>query len=274
MANIGIIGYGVVGKAMEYGFKGKENTIRAYDKFKNLSPLEVVVRNSEFVFVCLPTPYNSNGIDLSIMDENIGQIAKEADKTNKAVVIKSSVVPGTTRNYQKRYPNTRFAFNPEFLTEANYLEDFVNADRIIIGADNDHTRLMVADLYRDRFPKTPMFLTDPTTAEMVKYMANCFLATKVIFGNEMFELCQALGIHYDEVKNMVVADKRIGSSHLNVTSDRGFGGKCFPKDVAAMIGRFKELGVDASLLETVWNKNLRIRRVRDWDDIPFVKGKE
>ncbi|MBU2639360.1 MAG: hypothetical protein KKG75_01490 [Nanoarchaeota archaeon] len=272
MANIGIVGYGIVGKAVEYGFRGEGNTIRAYDKFKELSLLEEVADKSEFLFVCLPTPFNSKGIDLTIMDENMEQITQQTDGTDKVVVIKSSVVPGTTRGYQEIYPDTRFAFNPEFLTEANSLEDFVNADRIIIGADNDHTRLMVADLYRDRFPKTPMFLTDPTSAEMVKYMANCFLATKVIFGNEMYDLCQALDIHYEGVRDMVVSDERIGPTHLDVTSDRGFGGKCFPKDIAAMIGTFRKLGVDASVLEAVWNKNLRTRKVKDWEDIPFAKS--
>jgi len=272
MSNIGIIGFGIVGKAVEYGFRGGDNKIKYYDKYKESDGLKDVVDFSEFIFVCLPTPYKDNRIDLSIMDENIKEIAGFIKGTEKIVVIKSSVVPGTTRNYANLYKDCNFSFNPEFLTEANYLEDFVNSDRIVIGADNDKIRLRVTDLYRDRFPYTEIFLTDLTSAEMVKYMANCFLATKVIFANEVYDLCLKLGINYDEVKKMVAADKRVGKSHLDVTTVRGFGGKCFPKDIVALIGLFEDLGVDSSLLNAVWNKNLRIRKVRDWEDIPFVKS--
>ncbi|MDO8508707.1 MAG: hypothetical protein Q7S27_03410 [Nanoarchaeota archaeon] len=274
MSNLGIVGYGIVGKAVEYGFKGGGNIIRHYDKYKESDSLEEVVRDSEFIFVCLPTPYNSNKnrIDLGIMDENVDKIARLSEGEDKVVVMKSSVVPGTTRAYAEKYKGINFCFNPEFLTEANYLQDFVNADRIVIGADSDRTRLRVTDLYRDRFPNTPVFLTDLVSAEMVKYSANCYLATKVIFANEMFDLCSRMGVNYDEVKKMVVADKRIFDSHLDVTSVRGFGGKCFPKDIVALIGLFEDMDVDASLLKTVWEKNLRIRKLKDWEDIPFVKS--
>ena len=173
----------------------------------------------------MPTPYKNDRIDLSIMDDCMEEIASLASGTDKIIVIKSSVVPGTTRNYSKQYGDCNFCFNPEFLTEANYLQDFVNADRIVVGADGDHTSLRVTALYRERFPTTPLYQTDLTTAEMVKYMANCFLATKVLFANEMFDLCRSLGIQYDEVKKLVVADPRIGPTHLDVTSVRGFGGK-------------------------------------------------
>ena len=272
MANIGIIGYGIVGKAVEYGFKNGNNKILYYDKYKESESMKNVVENSEFIFVCLPTPYKNDRIDLTIIDENIKEITEITDNANKIIIIKSSVVPGTTRKYSKKYSNSKFCFNPEFLTESNYLEDFVNADRIVIGADDDKISLRVTDLYRNKFPRIPIFRTDLTTAEMVKYMANCLLATKVIFANEMYDLCEELGIKYEEVKNMVIADKRIGKTHLDVTSLRGFGQKCLPKDIVAMIGLYKELDIDCSLLETVWKKNLKIRKIRDWEEIPFVKS--
>ncbi len=272
MTNIGIVGYGIVGKAVEYGFRGKENDILYYDKYKKSDSLEKVIGDSEFIFVCLPTPYKEDRIDLSIMNENIGKIAGLPQSTGKVIIIKSSVIPGTTRGYAEKYRANNFCFNPEFLREETYLEDFVNADRIVIGADNDKIILRVTDLYKDRFPITPIYHTNLTTAEMVKYMANCLLATKVIFANEMYEICEKLGIKYEEVKKMVVADRRISESHLDVTSLRGFGKKCFPKDIVAMIGLFKEHGVDVSLLEAVWNKNLRIRKIKDWEGIPFVKS--
>lgn len=277
---LGIIGYGIVGQALSYGFSQPEikdqYEIRYYDKYKETESLEKVVKMSEFIFICLPTPMidDESGIDLSIIEDSIAQISKYTDGTDKIIIIKSTVAPGTTASFEKKYPKSNFAMNPEFLTEANYLEDFVNADRNIIGANNDLISRRLVALYKQRFPRTKIFQTDTTTAEMVKYMANAFLSTKVTFANEMYAICQALGIKYEEVKSMVVADHRIFDSHLDVTTARGFGGKCFPKDIVALIGRAKDLKVDPKLLETVWLINKKIRKVRDWEEIPFaVAGK-
>lgn len=275
-AKLGIIGYGIVGQALAYGFSQPDikdkYEIRYFDKFKDTESLEEVVTKSEFIFICLPTPMkeDESGIDLTIIEEMVAEIAKLTNGTDKIIVIKSTVVPGTTASLEKKHPKTNFAFNPEFLTEANYLEDFLNADRNIVGANNDLISRRVVSLYRQRFPLTKIFQTDTTTAEMVKYMANAFLATKVIFANEMFDICQSLGIKYEEVKKLVVADHRIYDSHLDVTTARGFGGKCFPKDAVALIGRAKELKVDPKLLETAWSINKKIRKVRDWEEIPFA----
>ncbi len=273
MANIGIVGYGFVGTAVEYGFKD-DNNIKIYDKYKEIGTLEDAVKSSELIFVCLPTPYKSDEmkIDLSIMDESIRGISGYANNTDKVVIIKSTVVPGTTKNYSNQYPDVNFCFNPEFLREKHHLEDFVNPDRTVIGADQEEVLARVAQLYRKKIPHVPMFMTDSTTAELVKYAANLYLATKVTFANEMFEFCEALGVDYDEVKGMVTADRRISDSHLEITEERGFGGKCFPKDLVALMGLGKELGLEPSLLEAVWEKNLKIRKVRDWDDIPFVNS--
>jgi UDPglucose 6-dehydrogenase len=101
-------------------------------------------------------------------------------------------------------------------------------------------------------------------------MANCFLATKVIFANEMFEVCEKLGIKYEEVKKMVVADKRILDGHLDITTLGGFGGKCFPKDLLALRAMAKEKGVDTKILDAVWSKNLKVRKIKDWEEIPFA----
>ena len=198
----------------------------------------------------------------------MGEIEKEVEGTDKIVVLKSTIVPGTTASFEKKYPKVNFCFNPEFLTEANFLEDFVKSDRCVVGASNDLTSRRVISLYKKHFPHMPMFQTDPTTAEMVKYMANCYLASKVIFANEMFDICEKLGIKYEEVKKLVVADHRIFDSHLDITTARGFGGKCFPKDLLALRAMAREKGVDTSFLDTVWKKNLAIRKVHDWDEIP------
>jgi nucleotide sugar dehydrogenase len=271
MANIGIIGYGFVGEAVEHGFKDTHN-IKIYDKYKQSDSFEDTVNSSEFIFICLPTPYKEDKIDLSIMNESIEQIAKFVEGTDKIIIIKSTAIPGTTKSYSKKYPNVNFCFNPEFLREAHHLEDFLNPDRTIIGSDNEKVKKRLEELYRERFPNTQIILTNSTAAEMSKYAANALLATKVIFANEIFDLCQKLDIDYGDVKKMVMADRRIGTSHLSVTEQRGFGGKCFPKDLIALLGVFKELGVDSSLLKTVNEKNLKIRSEKDWDKIPFVNS--
>ncbi len=280
ITRLGIIGYGIVGQALAYGFSQADikdkYQIKFYDKYKNTDSLDKVIKESEFIFICLPTPMKDDetGIDLLIIETVVADIAKLTNGTDKIIVIKSTIAPGTTARLEKKYPKTNFAFNPEFLTEANYLEDFLNADRTIVGANTDLTSRRVIALYRQRFPKMKIFQTDTTTAEMVKYMANAYLSTKVIFANEMYAICQALGIKYEEVKSMAVADHRIFDSHLDVTTQKGFGGKCFPKDIVALIGRAKDLGVEPKLLETVWSINKKIRKVHDWQEIPFAVGSQ
>ena len=267
---IGIIGYGFVGQAVEYGFSNHE--IHVYDKYKDFESLAEVVDKSDYIFVCLPTPIreDESGIDLSIMDENMKILAKLTKGTDKIIIIKSTVVPGTTAGYIRKYPESLFCFNPEFLREASFLQDFVNADRIVIGASNDQVSRRVSAMYQAELPLAPIYQTDPTSAEMVKYMANCFLATKVIFANEMAEICEKLGIKYEEVKKMVVADKRILDGHLDITTLKGFGGKCFPKDLLALRAMARGKGVDTKILDAVWAKNLKVRKSKDWEEIPFA----
>ena len=274
MARIGVIGYGFVGKAVVHGFGvSGRHEIRFYDKFVESEGLPAVVAQSDVLFLCLPTPFKDERIDLSIMDSVITEIsALITPERSPLLVIKSTVIPGTTKKYAERHPALRFAMNPEFLTEKNYLHDFIHADRIVIGADDATAGDELEALYHQDFPDTPLFRTSATGAEVVKYMANSFLATKVIFANEIFDLCEKLGVDYTSVKNMVAADPRIGPSHLTIGDDRGFGGKCFPKDLVSFIALFKDLDVDGTLLETVWKKNYRIRANHEWEDIPFVKG--
>lgn len=273
--NIGIIGYGFVGQAVANGFNvasGGTDIIRYYDKFKDTLTLKEVINKSEFIFICLPTPMKEDetGIDLTIIEQMAPQITKFTDNTDKIVIVKSTVTPGTSASLQKKYPKTTFAFNPEFLTEANFLEDFLHAERTIIGASNDLTSRRVAVIYRQRFPKTKIYQTDPTTAEAVKYFANAFLSMKVTFANFFYDYARKIGIKYEEVKTMAATDGRIVDSHLDVTTLRGFGGKCFPKDLVALMGEFKKAGVDAALLQTMWKYNKKIRKVHDWEEIPFA----
>ena len=157
-------------------------------------------------------------------------------------------------------------FNPEFLTEANFIEDFKNQDRIIIGDKNK--KGLVNDLYEKSFPKAKIINCSYEEAEMVKYFTNTFLATKVSFANEMFELCNKLNINYDNVYKLAILDKRLGFSHFKVPGpdgSRGFGGTCLPKDINAILNIFNTNDLKSYILESVWERNInQDRKEQDW----------
>ena len=165
--------------------------------------------------------------------------------------------------------NVTVVFNPEFLTEANFLDDFKNQDRIIIGGPRPASS-RVKNLFRKRFPSTPIIKTGSKTAEMIKYFCNCFLATKVSFANEMKQVCDVNNIDYDKVVEYSLYDTRLGKTHLSSPGPDGklgFGGSCFPKDVNAMIKYMKINNIEPTVLSAVWNKNVEVRPEKDWEDL-------
>ncbi len=263
-ATIGIIGGGVVGGAVKNFFKAA----KVYDKYKNLDPIEEVAK-SKFIFVCVPTPYNG-GFDLSILDDAVeNAVTHLSDPDNQLIVIKSTALPGTTEKYQQKYPKANLVFNPEFLRDKSANEDFLKNDRQIVG----YTRKtkgspLISELLEILPPAPYQKIVPATSAEMIKYAGNTFLALRVIFANQIYDVCQALGIDYDLVKDAVIADKRIGPSHWKIwhtesslennrsATYRGYGGKCFPKDVNSLIAEGKMLGVDMSLFEKAQEVNL------------------
>ena len=271
--NIGIVGFGVVGQALANGFKS--DNILYYDKFKDSIPLAETVEKSDYIFICLPTPMHlsEKGIDLSEFKEVIAKISPIANNTEKIIIIKSTVIPGTTKSLQEENPNSKFAFNPEFLTESNFMEDFLNSKRTIIGAFTHDVKEKVGKLYEARFPNSKIFFSDPTTVEFAKYMANAYLALKVSFANQIYDLAEKLGVDYHEAKRLAISDKRIEDTHLDVTRERGFGGKCFPKDTVALLGLANDLGVDLTVVKSSWEYNKKVRKIHDWEDIPFATSK-
>ena len=163
--------------------------------------------------------------------------------------------------------NVKVVFNPEFLTEANYVEDFKNQSRIIIGGPRPAST-KVKNLYRRVFPETVLVKTGSNSAEMVKYFTNCFLATKVSFSNEIREICEKINVDYDKIVEYGLYDKRIGKSHFSSPGPDGkcgFGGSCFPKDLNAMIKFAESLDIDPIVLKSVWSKNLKVRPEKDWE---------
>tara|TARA_B100001250_G_scaffold413058_1_gene445967 strand:- start:1451 stop:2212 length:762 start_codon:yes stop_codon:yes gene_type:complete len=243
--------------------------------------MEQVCLQSDIIFICLPTPMRKDGsCDTRILDGAIDKaynILKEenripkhsdflnAQKQKKTFVIKSTVPPGTTERIANKHKGVDICFSPEFLTEANSFGDFKNQKRIIIGGDGAKT---VKRMFRKPFPNASIIVTRSKTAEMVKYFTNCFLATKVTFANQMFEICSEADIDYDKVCEYALYDERIGKSHLAVPGpdgDRGFGGHCFPKDLAAMITFAESNKVNPYFLIGVERSNLIYRENKDWE---------
>lgn len=268
---IGIIGQGFVGTAIREGLQNFYN-IQTYDKFKTelstCQNLKELCSNTNMIFTCLPTPMNEDGsCDLSIIEDTIRQLNELGN--GHIIVIKSTVPPGTTQRLNDQCENIDIVFSPEFLTEANFIEDFRNQNRILIGGPRPAST-HVKNMFGKVFQGIPIIKTGSNTAEMVKYFTNCFLATKVGFANEMRQICDQCGIDYDKVVEYSLYDKRIGSTHLSTPGPdgkRGFGGSCFPKDINALIDIALGCDVSPVILKAVWNKNLEVRPERDWENL-------
>lgn len=273
--NIGIIGKGFVGSAVQFGFSpntGCDANVKVYDKDPNKSQntLEEVMSESDFIFLSVPTPSNADGsINLDIVDKALEEINNFNDRGN-IILLRSTMIPGSTRNFQKKYPRLNLVFNPEFLTERSANFDFINQSRFIIGGESKNTT-KVAEMYRWRFGKSISVIeTNYETAELIKYMNNCFFATKVSFMNEMKLVADKCGVDWNVAVDGFIRDGRIGHSHLNVPGHDGkfgFGGSCFPKDIQAMIDFGKILGLEMHTLDGAWKTNLKVRPEKDWEKL-------
>ena len=264
--NIGIIGQGFVGYAVYQKFKSFFN-VYTFDILEDKcnSTFDNLILNCSVIFICVPTPMNKDG---SCDVEIVRNVLSKINKVKKAIIVnKSTVIPGTTEKFNKEFENLEIIFNPEFLTERNSIEDFNNQDRIIIGGDNSVVKKL-EKIYSSVFPNTKIVLTGSKNAEMIKYFTNCFLANKVSFSNEMYELCSKLNLDYKEVVKYSSMDRRLGKSHWAVPGpdgDFGFGGHCFPKDLSAIIKLTNDLGTTNYLLKSIQNTNDKFRKNRDWE---------
>jgi nucleotide sugar dehydrogenase len=277
--NIGIIGNGFVGSAITHGLILHADDIMIYDKDPKRAThsMKDLIYSSSVIFICVPTPmFESGECDLSIVESVAEELSQYDCINKKVVVIKSTIVPGTIERLAEKYPQMNFVFNPEFLTERKARLDFINTSRIVLGGNSEKALQKVEDLYRLRFPYTKIIKTDFGTAQLIKYMANCFFATKVSFMNEMHQVCEAINGDWDAALEGFISDGRIGNSHIDVPGhdgDFGFGGKCFPKDINAMIKRAEELGVSPDVMKAAWEKNKQVRKDLDWYDIPGAVSK-
>jgi len=278
MYKIGIIGNGFVGSSVAFGFSPQTgcdlDDIKIYDKRddKATHTLSEVVNDSDYIFISVPTPSNQDGsINLDIVYNVFENIEECCEKNSKPVLLlRSTVLPGTTKKIQLKHPKLRIVFNPEFLTERSAKLDFINQSRFVLGGNwGDCTS--VEHLYQWRFGNyIPVIKTNFETAEMIKYMCNCFFATKVSYMNEMKKLSDKIGANWKDAVDGFSLDGRIGHSHLNVPGPDGkfgFGGSCFPKDVQAMVHFMQELNIPLNTLKGSWETNLEVRPEEDWKEL-------
>jgi len=257
---VGVIGNGFVGNAIYQNFKDKE-ICKVYDVRvqRSYNTLEDTI-DSDIVFVCLPTPMMENGeCDLSFITDFFTTV--KITNENTLFVIKSTVPIGTTDNLCEKRKDLRIVHNPEFLTAVNAVEDFKNTDRHIIGGKQEWC-IQLRNLFVKYFPNTPVQIVKSKESETIKYFCNSFLAAKVTFFNNLYEICEKLDMNFDSVKDGVTSDKRIGISHTKVPGpdgQMGFGGYCFPKDINALINTLKENNIDDVLFSTIWEYNKSIR---------------
>ena len=273
--SIGVIGNGFVGSAVRFGFSpgtGCDATVRIYDKdpSKSVDTIEDTVNKSEFIFLSVPTPSNKDGsMNLDIVKQALQDISDVNERDDNVILLRSTVTPGTTFMLQEQFDNLRIVFNPEFLTERSAKYDFINQSRVILGGiEGVHE---TAELFRWRFGESiPIIETTWETAELIKYMCNCFFATKVSFMNEMFKVAQSIDANWDDAIEGFIRDGRVGHSHTQVPgpdNKLGFGGSCFPKDTRAFLHFAESLNINLNVLKGAWETNLEVRPERDWEKL-------
>lgn len=301
MKSIAVIGQGFVGGSLttvfaERGFdvyvfdkagkvaQGGQNTTPGVYQGKALTSVHDLVVACEHpnikgftgvYFVCLPTPmYEDGEADLSIVEGVLRELSELPG--DRIAVVKSTVPPGSTERWNRLFEGKglHVVFNPEFLTEANALNDMRNQNRIILGGPRPWIN-SVKLIFQKAFPKVPLIKTSSTTAEMVKYFTNVQLTARVVLSCELSQVCEALdkqglNIDYDKVVEYAKFDPRLGGSHMNVPGPDGVPGArghCFPKDLNALIYVAKRLNVPPTVMSAVWQKNLEVvpAEHRDWE---------
>ena len=273
--NIGIIGYGYVGRALARFFS-KVHRVTIYDKFQeryNSSALKTSINECDFAFVAVPTPVAAGtpNCDTSAVEDVLSW-------STVALCIKSTIPPGTTDRLASLY-GSQLVFSPEYIGESigHPWKDVSDCGFLILGGSGALAEL-VTTAYRSIDETIKVVSTSSKTAELCKYMENAFLATKITFVNQFYDIATTMGVDFDELVRLWQLDRRIGESHCKVTMERGFGGRCLPKDLQALVG-FAKPFTSTEFLEAVLSYNDKIRLqlasesnlgLRHWNDSPVT----
>jgi len=262
MTKISIIGNGFVGNAIYEGLSPHYNVL-VYDvkpdKCKN-SLQEV--NETNIIFVCVPTPSMMSGkIDISYIKDAIGLL-----DNGKTIIIKSTITPEAAEELNNQFSKQSLVYNPEFLSERTAVEDFKNPSRIVLGGPIDAVN-KVERLYLRVFPATKYIKTDFKTACFIKYLCNCFYATKISVLNEFKQVADKEGINWETAVEGLLSSGWVNPMHTTIPGRHGihgFGGKCFPKDINAFTDFCLSKGVKPVILKAAWQKNLEVREEKDW----------
>lgn len=280
---IGIIGMGFVGTALSKMLE-KAHEIIGYDKYKTgYMPIENVA-SCNMIFIAVPTPMQKSGkINLCSIYNSIDLLNKYIDNPHqrRLIIIRSTAVSGTTDKLAIQYSQFDFAFVPEFLREKTANEDAINTNRIIIGAESHKVHNIIKQVFIEaghNEEKCKYVFVNRKTAEAIKYSSNIYLASKITFANELYNICNTIGVNYQEVIDAICLDPRIGWNYgwkvPGEDGKKGFSGRCFPKDLNAFIYLSKEHGYRPYFLEEIWRSNLSFRGVEDWLEIEGVTGEK
>ena len=251
---IGIVGYGVVGKALAtlFGYEAESADVRLYDKFldgMNSAQCQDAIQTCDLVFVAVPTPQAPDGsCDVTAVEEVVSWV-------KPPMCLKSTVPPGTVDRLVTA-SGKRISFSPEYVGESRWhpWKGIESHGFVIVGGEKSLCDLVVRTYQEVLGPLVRYYMTDAKTAELCKYMENTFLATKVAFVNQFYDLALAYGVNFNELRELWLADERVGRSHTIVTEERGYRGRCLPKDMSAIIRAAKRVG-GAPLLEAVARYN-------------------
>lgn len=255
--NIGIVGLGIIGSACKYGFEKVGHNVIVHDIKFNDSKLDNLLC-TEICFICVPTPSNSDGsCDISIVKETILNLHKLG--YNGIIAIKSTVKPTTTEMLIK-LTGLNICFVPEFLRERCAISDFIeNHDLLAIGTHSKEV-FDIVKICHGQYPKNIEMLT-PTEAEILKYYSNVYNAVKIIFANEMYEICNRVGANYSNIKDAFVKRGTAKDMYLDVNENfRGYAGVCLPKDTKALHSFVKELSLDLNLFKVIDEENNKFKK--------------
>ncbi len=274
LMKIGIIGNGFVGKATRQ-LESSKIELAVYDIRPELCIPQGLtfesLKECEVIFICVPTPMEASGkCHLEIVESVLFRLSTILDPAKNFVVLRSTVPPGTCDRLS-------CYFMPEFLTEKNYIQDFIDCSQWVFGLrGNEHDAIFqskIAELFQyavdeNKIKHNVIFFRTNKEAEMIKYVRNCFLSTKISFCNEIEEFCYRKGIDYEQVRSFATLDARIGSSHSYVPGHdgrRGFGGTCFPKDTSSLLYQMEEIGMRSYIMKGVIERNNEVDRMeKDW----------
>ena len=253
---LGIVGHGVVGQACSKGFKALGHEVTIHDISLNTKMKDLY--NCEIIYICVPTPVGNLGeCDVSIVRSCVEELSLQSFAG--LVAIKSTVVPGTTENMKKKFENLSICFVPEFLRERCAYKDFtLNHDLLAVGTDCKIDAEKIIESHGN-YPKSISIISS-TEAEVLKYFSNVYNATKVIFANNFFEICDKLNADYMKILDSYMKRNVNPRDYLEVSENlRGYGGGCLPKDTKAIAHLARKLGSQLSLFDQVEEDNSNLK---------------